>query len=123
MYIPYLSNCVIDVLPLPPYSVDLDSLGPLLGQIVVALSPLVEEYADSVAEIFEFLIVEHRLVLIVRASLSEPHTSVVYGTTCIDRPTDRPCLSHSCDTDTLHVPTRTLPPGATMPRSCEQCSA
>jgi len=44
-------------------SVDLDSLGPLLGQIIVALSPLVEGYADSVAEIFEFLIVEHRTVL------------------------------------------------------------
>ena len=55
--------CVTDVLIKPPCSVDLDSLGPLLGQIVVALSPLVEEYADSVAEIFEFLIVEHRLVL------------------------------------------------------------
>ena len=47
------------------------------------------------------------------ASLSEPHTIVVYGTTCIDRPTDqptdqptdRPCPSHSRDTDTLHVPT------------------
>lgn len=44
------------------YSVDLDSLGPLLGQIIVALSPLVEGYVDSVAEIFEFLIVEHRCV-------------------------------------------------------------
>lgn len=44
------------------YSVDLDSLGPLLGQIIVALSPLVEGYADNVAEIFEFLIVEHRCV-------------------------------------------------------------
>ena len=29
-------------------------------------------------------------VPIVGASLSEPHTSVVYGTMCIDRPTDRP---------------------------------
>ena len=44
---------------------DLDSLGPLLGQIVVALSPLVEEHAGSVAEIFDFLIVEHRLGVIV----------------------------------------------------------
>ena len=32
-------------------------------------------------------------------------TIMVYGTMCIDRLTDRPCLSHSCDTDTLHVPT------------------
>ena len=39
------------------------------------------------------------------ASLSEPHSSVVYGTTCIDRPTDRLCLSHSRDIDKLHVPT------------------
>ena len=38
---------------------------------------------------------------------------MVYGSTCIDRPTgrstdrptDRPCPSHSRDTDTLHVPT------------------
>ena len=30
---------------------------------------------------------------------------MVYGTTCIDQPTDRPCPSHSRDTDTLHVPT------------------
>ena len=29
---------------------------------------------------------------------------MVYGTTCIDRPTDRPCPSHSRDTDTLYVP-------------------
>ena len=50
---------------------------------------------------------------LIGASLSEPHTIVVYGTTCIDRPTDRPtdqptyrpCPSHSRDTDTLHVPT------------------
>ena len=32
-----------------------------------------------------------------------------------DRLTDRPCPSHSHDTDTLHVPT--LPRGAAMPRS------
>ena len=55
------------------------------------------------------------------ASLSEPHTSVVYGTTCIDRPTNRPCPSHSRDTDTLHMPT--LPRGATMPRSYHVNSA
>ena len=46
---------------------------------------------------------------IIGASLSEPHTIVVYGSTCIDRPTDRPtdrpCLSRSRDTDMLHVPT------------------
>ena len=42
---------------------------------------------------------------VIGASLSEPHTSVVYGTTCIDRPTNRPCPSHSRDTDTLHMPT------------------
>ena len=43
--------------------------------------------------------------LIIGASLSKPHTIVVYWTTCIDRPTDRPCLSHSRDTDMLDVPT------------------
>ena len=31
---------------------------------------------------------------IIGASLSEPHTIVVYGNTCIDRPTDRVCPSH-----------------------------
>ena len=35
---------------------------------------------------------------------------MVYGTTCIDRPTDRPCPSHSRDTDTLHVPMHTATP-------------
>ena len=30
---------------------------------------------------------------LIGASLSEPHTIVVYGTTCIDRPTDRPTVS------------------------------
>ena len=47
--------------------------------------------------------------MFIGASVSEPHTSVVYGTTCIDRPTDRPCPSHSCDTDTFaraHATTR-----------------
>ena len=38
---------------------------------------------------------------IIGASLSEPHTIVVYGTTCINQP----CPSHSRDTDTLHLPT------------------
>ena len=40
---------------------------------------------------------------VIGESLSEAYTIVVYGTTCIDRPTDRPCPSHSLDTDTLHV--------------------
>ena len=42
-------------------SVDLESLGPLLGQIVVALYPVVDEQPEKVAEIFKFLIVENRL--------------------------------------------------------------
>ena len=37
------------------------------------------------------------------------------------RPTDRPCPSHSRDTDTLHVPT--LPRGTSMPCSCHVNSA
>ena len=63
--------------------------------------------------------------VLVGASLSEPHTSMVYGTTCIDRPTDSPtdwlCPSHSHDTDTLYVPT--LPRGAAMPHSYHVNSA
>ena len=43
------------------------------------------------------------VLVIFGASLSEPHTSVVYGNTCIDWPTV-PCPSHSHETDTLHVP-------------------
>ena len=35
------------------------------------------------------------------ACLSKPHAIVFYGNTCIDRP----CLSHSHDTDTIHMPT------------------
>ena len=45
-------------------------------------------------------------------SLSEPHTTVVYRNTCIVRPTDQLCPSHSCDTDTFHVPM--LPRPATL---------
>ena len=49
------------------------------------------------------------VLVIFGASMSEPHTSVVYGNTCIDRPTvrltDRPCPSHSHDADMLHAPT------------------
>ena len=39
------------------------------------------------------------------ASLSDPNTSVVYGSTCIDWLTDWPCPSHSRDMNTLHMPT------------------
>ena len=41
-------------------SVDLESLGPLLGQIVVALYPVIDEQPHKVAEIFHFLIVQNR---------------------------------------------------------------
>ena len=39
---------------------NVDSLGPLLGQIVVALSAFVDIHPEKVAEIFEFLIVDNR---------------------------------------------------------------
>ena len=42
------------------YSVEVESLGPLLGQVVVALSPLVNAYPQQVASIFTFLIAENR---------------------------------------------------------------
>ena len=35
-----------------------------------------------------FTVITTKKEYIIGASLSEPHTSVVYGTTCIDRPTD-----------------------------------
>ena len=43
-------------------SVELESLGPLLGQIVVALYPVIDERPHQVGEIFNFLIVENRSV-------------------------------------------------------------
>lgn len=43
-------------------SVELESLGPLLGQIVVALSPFVGVYHQQIASIFEFLIIKSRYV-------------------------------------------------------------
>lgn len=43
-------------------SVELESLGPLLGQIVVALYPVINERPHQVEEIFNYLIVENRLL-------------------------------------------------------------
>ena len=43
-----------------PCSVETESLGPLLGQIVVALSPFVEKYPAKVSSIFEFFIIKNR---------------------------------------------------------------
>lgn len=43
-----------------PCSVELDCLGPLLGQIVVALSPVIPHHPQTVADIFNFLIVENK---------------------------------------------------------------
>ena len=42
------------------YSVETESLGPLLGQIVVALCPFVEKYPEQVGSIFEFFIIRNR---------------------------------------------------------------
>ena len=44
----------------------------------------------------------HAQIFIV-ASLSEPHTIVVYGTTCIDRPTDRPINRPTDRVRPIHV--------------------
>ena len=41
--------------------------------------------------------------MFIGARSRSPHTSVFSGTTCIDRPSDRPCPSHSRDTDKLHM--------------------
>lgn len=45
------------------HSVELSSLGPLLGQIVVALSPLVDKHSADISCIFEYLIVENRTMM------------------------------------------------------------
>ena len=70
---------------------------------------------------------------LIGASLSEPHTIVVYGTTCIDRPTDRP-IDRPTDRPTDRVrPIHVMMIRCTCPRcqaamphscpTCEQCSA
>ena len=41
-------------------NVDLKTLGPLLGQILVTLFPFLDEFADKVAAVFKFLIIENR---------------------------------------------------------------
>ena len=43
-----------------PHSVELEALGPILGQVVVALSPFVEMHPKVVSEIFNFLIIDSR---------------------------------------------------------------
>ena len=53
IHVPYYSLC----------SVDLESLGPLLGQIVVALYPVIDEQPHKVADIFHFLIVQNRFLV------------------------------------------------------------
>ena len=60
--------------------------------------------------------VTHVYQCIIGASLSEPHTIVVYGSTCIDRPTgrstdrptDRPCPSHSREGSHKFTPFETV---------------
>lgn len=42
------------------FSVELESLGPLLGQIIVALSPIISKHPQTVADIFKFLIIENK---------------------------------------------------------------
>ena len=43
-----------------PSSVDLESLGPLFGQIVVTLSPFADRHSATVAKIFDFLIIQNK---------------------------------------------------------------
>ena len=42
------------------FSVEVECLGPLLGQIIVALSPVVPKHPQVVAEIFKFLIIDNK---------------------------------------------------------------
>ena len=56
-----LVNCPgIHLFVLLFHSVEVDSLGPLLGQIVVALSPLIPDHPQAVADIFRFLIIKNK---------------------------------------------------------------
>ena len=41
-------------------NVDLKTLGPLLGQILVTLFPFLDKFGDKVAAIFKFLIIENK---------------------------------------------------------------
>ena len=43
-------------------SVELDCLGPLLSEIVVALTPFIDNFPEIVSEILQYLIVENRCV-------------------------------------------------------------
>ncbi|XP_065069876.1 serine/threonine-protein kinase ATR-like isoform X2 [Rhopilema esculentum] len=45
------------------HNVDLKTLGPLLGQIVVTLFPLLDKFSDKVASIFKYLIIENKGVM------------------------------------------------------------
>lgn len=42
------------------HNVDLKTLGPLLGQILVTLFPLLDRFRDKVAAIFKYLVVENK---------------------------------------------------------------
>ena len=42
-------------------SMEVESLGLLLGQTVVSLSPLIPDHPQAVAEIFKFLIIDNKL--------------------------------------------------------------
>ena len=57
----YVDVC-LTTCPYVSYSVELESLGPLLGQVVVALSPLVDMFPQQIAGIFKFLIIESRYI-------------------------------------------------------------
>ena len=52
------------------FSVEMESLGPLLGQIVVALSPFVGVYHQQVSSIFELLILKNRCVTLIYTCIS-----------------------------------------------------
>ena len=43
-------------------SVELDYLGPLLSEIVVALTSFIKKFPETVSEILKYLIIEHRYV-------------------------------------------------------------
>ncbi len=51
-----------------PSSVDLESLGPLFGQIVVTLSPFADHHSATVSKIFDFLIIQNKWVLDIRGT-------------------------------------------------------
>ena len=52
------------------FSIDIGVLGPLLSEIIVTLTPFIDQFPDVVSDVFKFLIVENESV--------SKHTHIVH---------------------------------------------